>query len=222
MIRPHDSIIVQTLGHFIIPVVQLFGLYVLFFGQYGPGGGFVGGVILGTGMILSVLIFGHDNSRSQYARNVLNWEDANTSEVDPKSTHKVIDLMEEQKKVTDMGGTMRLGACDCELVDKSIAKKVYKRITISERHRHRFEFNNDYKDLIGLDENFKSFNIDKVRTDGVEFFFSTNPAKKLYLKAVYTYTNAKNKSENSNLSYGSDEKFRSGCTHSQVQQNLRH
>ena len=71
MIRPHDSIIVQTLGRFIIPVVQLFGLYVLFFGQYGPGGGFVGGVILGTGMILSVLIFGHDNSRSQYARNVL-------------------------------------------------------------------------------------------------------------------------------------------------------
>ncbi|RKY92551.1 MAG: TonB-dependent receptor [Ignavibacteriae bacterium] len=58
-------------------------------------------------------------------------------------------------------------------------------------------FNNDYKDLIGLDENFKSFNIDKVRTDGVEFFFSTNPANKLYLKTVYTYTNAKNKSENS-------------------------
>ncbi len=58
-------------------------------------------------------------------------------------------------------------------------------------------FNNDYKDLIGLNENFKSFNIDKVRTDGVEFFISTNPAKKLYLKAAYTYTNAKNKSENS-------------------------
>jgi multicomponent Na+:H+ antiporter subunit B len=71
MIRPHDSIIIQTLGRFIIPVVQIFGLYVLFFGQYGPGGGFVGGVILGTGMILSVLIFGHDASRSQYARNIL-------------------------------------------------------------------------------------------------------------------------------------------------------
>jgi multicomponent Na+:H+ antiporter subunit B len=71
MIRNHDSIIVQSLGRFIIPVVQLFGLYVLFFGQYGPGGGFVGGVILGAGMILSVLIFGHDNTRSQYARNVL-------------------------------------------------------------------------------------------------------------------------------------------------------
>jgi multicomponent Na+:H+ antiporter subunit B len=71
MIRPHDSIIVQTLGRFVIPVVQIFGLYVLFFGQFGPGGGFVGGVTLGTGMILSVLIFGYDNSRSQYARNVL-------------------------------------------------------------------------------------------------------------------------------------------------------
>ncbi|MBT5258872.1 MAG: cation:proton antiporter, partial [Nitrospina sp.] len=70
MIRPHDSIIVQTLGRFIIPVVQIFGLYVLFFGQYGPGGGFVGGVILGTGMILSVLIFGHDASRSKIAKNV--------------------------------------------------------------------------------------------------------------------------------------------------------
>ena len=58
-------------------------------------------------------------------------------------------------------------------------------------------FNNDFKDLIGLDENFKSFNIDKVKTDGVEFFFSTNPANKLYLKVAYTYTNAKNKSENS-------------------------
>ena len=71
MIRPHDSIIVQTLGLFIIPVVQMFGLYVLCFGQYGPGEGFVGGVILGAGMILSVLIFGHDASRSQVARNVL-------------------------------------------------------------------------------------------------------------------------------------------------------
>lgn len=58
-------------------------------------------------------------------------------------------------------------------------------------------FNNDYEDLIGLDKNFKSFNIDKVKTGGIEFFFSTNPAKKLFIKTVYTYTNAKNKSENS-------------------------
>ena len=71
MIRPHDSIIVQSLGRFLIPVTQIFGLYVLFFGQYGPGGGFVGGVILGTSMIFSVLAFGHDASRSGLAKKVL-------------------------------------------------------------------------------------------------------------------------------------------------------
>ena len=71
MIRPHDSIIVQSLGRFLVPVVQLFGLYVLFFGQYGPGGGFVGGVILGASMILAILIFGHDASRSQLGKKVL-------------------------------------------------------------------------------------------------------------------------------------------------------
>lgn len=71
MIRQHDSIIVHTLGRFVIPVVQIFGLYVLFFGQYGPGGGFVGGVILGSSMILSVLIFGHDASRSQIVKKAL-------------------------------------------------------------------------------------------------------------------------------------------------------
>jgi multicomponent Na+:H+ antiporter subunit B len=71
VIHAHDSIIVQTLGRFLIPVVQIFGLYVLFFGQYGPGGGFVGGVILGTGMILSVLIFGYSASRSRIAKDML-------------------------------------------------------------------------------------------------------------------------------------------------------
>ena len=71
MIRPHDSIIVQALGYFIIPMVQIFGLYVLVFGQFGPGGGFVGGVILGTGMIVSVLIFGHEASRNIIAKKVL-------------------------------------------------------------------------------------------------------------------------------------------------------
>lgn len=71
MIRPHDSIIVQSLGRFLIPVIQIFGLYVIFFGQYGPGGGFVGGVILGTSMILAILIFGHDASRSLLAKKLL-------------------------------------------------------------------------------------------------------------------------------------------------------
>lgn len=71
MIQPHDSTIVLSLGRFLIPVLQIFGLYVLFFGQYGPGGGFVGGVILGTSMILSILVFGHDSSRSQLAKKLL-------------------------------------------------------------------------------------------------------------------------------------------------------
>ena len=71
MIHPHESVIVQSLGRLLVPMVQIFGLYVLFFGQYGPGGGFVGGVILGTGMIVSVLVFGHDTSRSQIAKKVL-------------------------------------------------------------------------------------------------------------------------------------------------------
>lgn len=71
MIQSHDSIIVLTLGRVVIPLAQLFGLYVLFFGQHGPGGGFVGGVILATSMILSILIFGPTASNSRLARKVL-------------------------------------------------------------------------------------------------------------------------------------------------------
>ena len=70
MIHMYDSILVLTLGRILIPLTQLFGLYVLFFGQYGPGGGFVGGVIFGTSMIVSILIFGHDASFSHLARTV--------------------------------------------------------------------------------------------------------------------------------------------------------
>lgn len=71
MIQAHDSVIVLTLGRLLIPLVQLFGLYVLFFGQYGPGGGFVGGVIFGTSMILSILIFGPSASYSNVAQKVV-------------------------------------------------------------------------------------------------------------------------------------------------------
>ena len=71
MIQEHDSVIVQTLGRVVIPLAQLFGLYVLVFGQHGPGGGFVGGVILAMSMILSSLIFGQDAADSRLARKVL-------------------------------------------------------------------------------------------------------------------------------------------------------
>ncbi len=71
MIQAHDSVIVLMLGRLLIPLMQLYGLYVLFFGQYGPGGGFVGGVIFGTSMILSILIFGPRASYSLVAQKVV-------------------------------------------------------------------------------------------------------------------------------------------------------
>jgi len=91
------------------------------------------------------ICFGMQASVIEYARNVLKLSDANSSEVNPQTPHAVIDLMEEQKKVTDMGGTMRLGACDCDLKEGTISRSLYGRSTISERHRHRFEFNNAYQ-----------------------------------------------------------------------------
>jgi len=81
----------------------------------------------------------------EYARNVLGLTDANSTEMVTDTKHPVIDLMESQKTVTNKGGTMRLGAWDCELKNNSIASKVYGTLAIKERHRHRYEFNNDYK-----------------------------------------------------------------------------
>lgn len=81
----------------------------------------------------------------EYARNVLGYTDANSTEMDTKTTHNVIDLMEEQKSISNMGGTMRLGAYDCKLLPQSKVAKAYGSTSISERHRHRFEFNNDYR-----------------------------------------------------------------------------
>ena len=82
----------------------------------------------------------------EYARDVLGLADANSTEMDTTTPHNVIDLMEEQKSITNMGGTMRLGAYDCELAPDSIAARAYGKTRISERHRHRFEFNNAYRD----------------------------------------------------------------------------
>ena len=71
MIHPHDSAIVLTLGRIVVPIAQLFGFYVLIFGQHGPGGGFVGGVVLAASMILAILIFGIDAENSRLAKIVL-------------------------------------------------------------------------------------------------------------------------------------------------------
>lgn len=82
----------------------------------------------------------------EFARNVLGLEDANSTEMDTKTPNNVIDLMEEQKSISNMGGTMRLGAYDCELRPGSKVAKAYGTELVSERHRHRFEFNNEYRE----------------------------------------------------------------------------
>jgi len=83
----------------------------------------------------------------EFARNVLNLEDADSSEMNPKTPYPVIDLMEEQKGITDFGGTMRLGAYECRITEKeSNVCKAYNKLTVYERHRHRYEFNDNYKD----------------------------------------------------------------------------
>lgn len=81
----------------------------------------------------------------EFARNVLGLEGANSTEMDSTTPYNVIDLMEEQKSITDKGGTMRLGAYDCDLRHDSRAAQAYGSKKVSERHRHRFEFNNDYR-----------------------------------------------------------------------------
>jgi len=81
----------------------------------------------------------------EYARNVLGLADANSTEMNPTTPHNVIDLMEEQKSVSNLGGTMRLGAYECRLRPGSIPAAAYGRETVSERHRHRFEFNGEYR-----------------------------------------------------------------------------
>ena len=89
----------------------------------------------------------------EFARNVLGYKDANSREMDTETPHNVIDIMEEQKNITQMGGTMRLGAYDCELREGSRVAEAYDnqcsmlngQCSIKERHRHRYEFNNKYK-----------------------------------------------------------------------------
>ena len=84
----------------------------------------------------------------EYARHVLGYEDANSGEFAPDGKHNVIDLMPEQLGVEDMGGTMRLGAYPCVIKKDSMMAKAYGKEEVSERHRHRYEFNNDYREEI--------------------------------------------------------------------------
>lgn len=81
----------------------------------------------------------------EFARDVLHWSDANSGEFDESSAHKVIDIMQDQKGIEAMGGTMRLGAYPCKIRKDTIMDRAYGKKEISERHRHRYEFNNEFR-----------------------------------------------------------------------------
>jgi CTP synthase len=91
------------------------------------------------------ICLGMQSAVIEFSRNVLNLKDADSTEMNAKTSAPVIDLMDMQKDITEKGGTMRLGAYDCHLKKNTKAIQAYNTSDISERHRHRFEFNNDFK-----------------------------------------------------------------------------
>ncbi len=115
----------------------------------------------------------------EYARNVLGYKDANSAEMDPASAHNVIDMMEEQKHISNMGGTMRLGAYDCVLAPDSLAAKAYGKTEIRERHRHRYEFNDSYREefekagMRCVGENPQSHLVEVVEIPGKRWMIGT-------------------------------------------------
>ena len=84
----------------------------------------------------------------EFARHVLGYADAHSSELNPNTTHPVIHIMPDQHNVTDLGGTLRLGAYKCVLDENSKAYELYGEKVIEERHRHRYEVNNEYRDVL--------------------------------------------------------------------------
>ncbi|MDC1316946.1 CTP synthase [Flavobacteriaceae bacterium] len=147
----------------------------------------------------------------EYSRNILNLEDSNSTEMDEKTSHPVISLMQDQKNIINKGGTMRLGSWGCDLDEGSKVFKIYNSKTITERHRHRWELNNDY--LIALqDSGLKTSGINsktglveiiELPTNdwfiGVQFhpeYKSTvetpHPLFVSFVQACLTYNNSKN------------------------------
>ena len=112
----------------------------------------------------------------EFARDVMGMTDANSTEMEPNTPYKVIDLMEEQKNVTNMGGYMRLGAYDCVLKKGSKAYEAYGKEHIQERHRHRFEFNSEYRDkfeaagMMCVGENPESGLVEVVEIPALKWF----------------------------------------------------
>lgn len=148
----------------------------------------------------------------EFARDVLGLADANSTEMNPLTTHKVIDLMEEQKSISNMGGTMRLGAYDCRLRPGSLAAKAYGKPEVSERHRHRFEFNEEYRQAFEqagmscVGENPHTHLVEVVEIPGKRWFLGTqyhpeysstvlnpNPLFLSFIGAAISYADEKNR-----------------------------
>ncbi|MDE5656370.1 MAG: CTP synthase [Muribaculaceae bacterium] len=146
----------------------------------------------------------------EFARNVLGMADANSTEMDTKTTHPVIDLMDEQKSISNLGGTMRLGAYDCVFRPGSKAAHAYGSEQVRERHRHRFEFNSDYRnafeqagmECVGL--NPDTGLVEVVEMPSKRWFIGTqyhpeysstvlspNPIFKSFIQAAINYRNEK-------------------------------
>ena len=115
----------------------------------------------------------------EFARNVLGYTDANSREMDEKTPHNVIDIMEEQKNITNSGGTMRLGAYECVLRQGSRVFDIYKKEHIQERHRHRYEFNNDFQKeyekagMMCVGRNPESDLVEIVEIPGLKWYIGT-------------------------------------------------
>jgi CTP synthase len=154
----------------------------------------------------------------EFARNVLDLKDAHSTEMDPDTKDPVIDLMEEQKKVTVKGGTMRLGAYPCNLKPGTLAEKIYGTGTISERHRHRWEFNNKYLEqfekagMIASGKNPATGLVEIIEIPGHPFFIGVQyhpelkstverpqPVFVSFIKAAKQYADKKVETKNSLL-----------------------
>ncbi len=151
----------------------------------------------------------------EFARDVLGLEDANSTEMNPHTPHNVIDLMEEQKNISNLGGTMRLGAFDCRLRPGSKAAEAYGSDLVRERHRHRFEFNDSYRarfeeaGMICSGENPGTHLVEVVEMPSKRWFVGTqyhpeysstvlspSPIFAAFIKAAITYRNETQKPTN--------------------------
>ena len=117
----------------------------------------------------------------EFSRNVANLKEANSTEFDKFTPDKVVDLMENQKNIAGYGATMRLGAYTCKIQENTLAYKMYGTDLISERHRHRFEFNNEYKEILSK----KGLVISGTSPDGLLAEIVENPSCDYFIAAQF-------------------------------------